>query len=334
MAVAGCCQSDGARAQEEDVIGRNVPGDSQTADGAGKGHAGERPDRVRGPIKLFATSVRGWWPILRRVKERLAADNAALVAAGVAYYGLLALFPAVVVLVSLYGMVADPRDIAAQIGDLPALPEAAKEIVTAQFERVSASAGTALRAGIVALAISLWSSSRAVNALIITMNLVYRVHGQRNFIYRNVLAIAFTIVILIAAIVGLSVITVLPALMDDLGLVGADQIVAAGVPWAFLCVGFLCVCSVLYRFGPDRRHARRTWISPGGVLASLLWIVGSAGFSFYVARFARYNEIYGSVGAVIILLFWFWFSAFVIILGAELNAEIEHQTRRDTAVRR
>jgi membrane protein len=306
--------------------------DPDRADGPDGGGTPPEPGRGREAAFPFRIPLRGWRDVVLRVKSSLIADNVPLVAAGVAFYGLLAFFPAIAVLVSLYGLVAEPGDIAIQINDLPALPEAVKEIGVSQLQRVSASAEFALRAGIVALLIAVWSSSRAANALMISMNIAYGERDGRNFFYRNTLAVVFTIGFLLAGIVGLSVITVAPTAVRLLGLAGAQQSVATGVPWILLYCGFLLMCSLLYRYGPDRRNARWTWISPGAVLAATFWIVSSVGFSYYVTRFGSYNETYGSVGAIVILLLWFWISALVIILGAKINAEIEHQTRHDTTV--
>jgi membrane protein len=287
------------------------------------GRAADRPGQIPSG---------GWRDIAFRVKNEISSDNLSMIAAGVAFYGLLAIFPAIAAAVSIYGLVADPQTVQQQISQLSGiLPQDAQGIINDQLSRVSGSAAGALGIGAIAgLLLTLWSANKGTKALIEALNIVYDEQDERGFIKLNLISLALTVGLLVFVIFVLALVAALPALVGNLGLPETLTTWARWLRWPILALVFVIALAVLYRFAPDRDQPKWRWVSWGAVAATVLWIAGSILFSWYVSNFGSYNETYGSVGAVIILMMWFWLSAFIVLLGAEVNAEIEHQTERDT----
>lgn len=278
---------------------------------------------------------RGAWDVLRGVKSGVSEDNATLVAAGVAFYGLLALFPALAAVVSVYGLVADPAQVQSQVQGLTAVPEQVRQLVSEQLARVSSRSSGQLGAGLIAgLLVALWGASKAMKALMQAMNIAYGEREERGFLRLNAVALLFTAGGVVFAVLAVVVIAGAPALLgavgDRLGLGQAGRWAAASVSWALLAAGFVAAVGAVHRWGPSRAAPRWRWVTPGSVSAALLWLLGSAAFSFYVARFGSYDKTYGSIGAIVVVLMWLWISALVIIIGAELNAVLEQRTAADT----
>ncbi|MGB8222355.1 MAG: YihY/virulence factor BrkB family protein [Polyangiales bacterium] len=268
-----------------------------------------------------------WVDVLISLKEKIREDNLPLVAAGIAFYGLLALFPGTAVLVSSYGLFADPADIAAHVRAFPGVPDAVKQVLTKHLQELASSSPAALSLGFIgALLFSIWSASRATKALLIAMRIAYDETEAHGFVRRNIIALLVTVAGLIAITFGLLLITILPAGLRHLGLPALQTVAAESLPWLMLIGGHVIGLSLLYRHGPNRSDPKWRWITPGALVATCSWFVASLGFSAYVANFGRYNEAYGAVGAVVVLLLWFWISAFVVLLGAELDAEIERRS--------
>lgn len=272
----------------------------------------------------------GWREILLRTKREIAHDNVSLVAAGVAFYGLLAVFPGIAALVSIYGLVADPTTASQLFTAMPGLPIEAREILVAQAEKVASAPASTLGLSLVgALLLTIYSASRAVSAIITALNISYGESETRGFVRLSLLSFALTAGILVFGVLALGFIVAVPAVIDALHLPTWLATILHLLPWPLLGVAAVGVLAMLYRLGPARRQPSWAWLRVGAAVATVLWLVGSAGFSFYVANFGSYNETYGSVGALVILLMWFYLSAYVVILGAELNSEIERQTQLD-----
>jgi membrane protein len=291
--------------------------------GAERGRTAERPSEV---------PAAGWRDILWRVKAEMAKDNLSLVAAGVAFYVLLAIFPAIAAIVSIYGLVADPQTVEQQLAAIShLLPEEARGIIEEQLKRVTSTASTQLSFGAAfGLLLAIWSANKGTQALITALNIVYDEEEKRGFIKLNLISLALTIGLILFLIVGLALIAVLPALLGNLGLPAEIRQWAAWLRWPVLAVAFMLALAALYRYAPSRDTPRWRWVSWGAVLATVLWLIGSALFSWYVTNFGNYNETYGSIGAVVVLMMWLWLSVLIVLLGAEVNAEMEHQTGRDT----
>jgi membrane protein len=271
---------------------------------------------------------RSWKQILIGTYRSIAEDRVLAVAAGVTFYGLLAIFPAIAALVSLYGLVADPASIKAHLEQLSSLlPGGAVEVVSDQIQRVSSAGTGALGiSSVISIAIAIWGANAGVKAVFDALNVSYGAKEERSFIKLNLISLAFTLGFIVFAMLAMAALVVLPFFLQYAGIEGMfDTLLRYGrwpLIWASVAVGL----SLLYRFGPtDRLDPKWRWITWGSALASLLWLAASALFSWYAANFASYNKTYGSLGAVIGFMTWMWISAIVIMLGAELNSEIEKE---------
>jgi membrane protein len=275
---------------------------------------------------------RGWKEVTRRVWNEISKDNMSIVAAGCAFYAMLALFPAITALVSIYGLVADPGQIEQQVNAMRGvLPEEAVGLVAGQAHQVAAGATGGLGwSAALALLLALWSASAGVKTLFTALNIAYEEKETRGLVRFNLTALLFTLAAIVAMVVGLGVIIGVPAVMQYLPLGPLGQWLVRITSWLVLVVLLIVGLAMIYRFGPSRAPANWRWLSPGASVATAVWLLASVAFSFYVANFASYNQTYGALGGVIILLMWLYISAFVILLGAELNAELELQTAEDT----
>jgi membrane protein len=276
----------------------------------------------------------GWTDILRRTYVRTGEDRLLATAAGVVFFGLLAVFPAVTALVSSYGLFADPSTIGANLRTLALmLPEGSFQIVQDQIARVLAKGGTALGATFLfGLALAIWSANAGVKAVIDALNVVYEEKEKRSFLRLNLLSLAFTCGGIAALLLMVSAVVAVPLALDHVGLAPASRLIVSLARWPLLFAVLLLALGILYRFGPSRRAARWEWLSVGTLVAALLWIAGSALLSWYLSNFGNYDATYGSLGAAIGLMMWMWMSAIIVLCGAELNSEIEHQTAVDTTV--
>lgn len=261
-------------------------------------------------------------------------DNVSLLAAGVAFYSLLALVPAMIAGLSIYGLVADPEEVEGQVVDaLRAAPTEVRDLVASQLRSIAeSSGGAALIATIVGIAVALWSASSGLGKLVTAINVAYDEHETRGFVRRKVMALGFTLGAIVFLSVAFTVIALLPPILADTGLGPAGRIIAGSVRWVILLGGMMLALAVLYRYAPNRANARWRWVTPGAIIAALMWIAGSIGFSIYTANFGKYNETYGTLAAVVVVMLWLFLTALSVILGAEVNAELERQTLRDTTV--
>ena len=255
-----------------------------------------------------------------------------IIAAGVAFYGMLAVFPAITSFVSLYGLLADPTDVQSQFAALKGfIPDQAWSLMNKQLQAVASSSQRGLGIGaLIGLGIALWSGGAGIRALMTALNIAYREEEKRSFVRFYGTAFLFTVAIVMVGILSLGVIVVVPVVLNLIKLGALTEALIKVTPWLVLAAVITIALGALYRHGASRRAPKTRWVSPGAVLATFLWLLSSILFSFYVANFASYNQTYGSLGAVVILLMWFWISAYIVLLGAELNAEMEHQTAEDT----
>jgi membrane protein len=276
--------------------------------------------------------ARGWLDIARRVKDQIKRDRLSIIAAGVAFYGLLAIFPGLVALVATYGLVADPAQIERHVASLSAiLPPQAAEVVMNQLRDLASTNRAALGLGAIGgLLVALWSASSAVRTLMEALNIAYDEEERRGIIRFYGTALLLTFGGVIAVILAIALVVGLPAFLNLMGLDWLIEIVVSFARWPILALLAIVAFAVIYRFGPSRSKPRWRWVSWGATAAVALWILGSALFSLYVTRFGNYNETYGAAGAVVILLMWFLLSSYAVLIGAEINAEMERQTRRDT----
>lgn len=274
----------------------------------------------------------GWYGIVKRTYYEVERDRVLAVAAGVTFYGLLALFPALTAFVSLYGLIASPAKVVEHLSALATMmPADAYDLIREQAFKLTAQGNDKLGLSlIVSLALSIWSANAGMKAMFDALNVAYGEDEKRGFVSLNMISLAFTAGVLAFAMLGCFAVVAIPFLLERLylGMV-AEPLIQIG-RWPVLIVVLAAGLAVLYRYGPSRDQAQWRWVSPGAVVAVLVWIAVSAGFSWYVANFEDYDKTYGTLGAAIGLMMWMWISATIILVGAELNAESERQTYRDT----
>ena len=291
-------------------------------------------DRAEGRDAVQPRDIpaKGWRQIALRVKQELSKDNVSIVAAGIAFYGLLAIFPAIAALVSIYGLVANPADIENHLSALSSvMPAQAWDILNQQLGKVASGATGRLTFGfLLSLGLALWSATAGVKTLMTALNITYDEEETRGFIKFNALALLMTLGAILFTIVAIGLVIVLPALFAAIGLGSTVESILSILRWPLLALAVIAILAVVYRYAPDRDQPKWRWVTWGSAVATVLWILASVLFSFYVSNFGSYNETYGSLGAVVILLMWFYISAYVVLLGAELNAEMERQTAADS----
>lgn len=298
--------------------------DRRTAEAeADRGRLARQPRQV--PYK-------GWWDVVWRVKDQIAADNVSIIAGGLALFGLLAVFPSLAAAVAIYGLIGSPEAIAAQAQAYnELLPQGTLEIIQGQLNDLARQQSNTLGAGIfLGFLLAIWSARRGMVALMTAMNVAYNEQERRGFFHRLALSLLFTLCgvvgFVLVVLLGLAV----PVLIGLLPLGGAGEWVLLSTRWALLWAIAALALSALYRFAPNRSRARWHWVSWGSGIAATLWLIGSICFALYVRNFDTFGRTYGAIGGVVVMLMWFYVSAFVIILGAEINSELERQTVRDT----
>jgi membrane protein len=268
--------------------------------------------------------VRGWLPLLGCLRVRAAEDELALVAAGVAFYALLALFPAAAAVAALYGVLADAGSVNELLAWLPALPLQAHAVLDTELSRIATSSTPLLSAGaLLALFVALLSAQQGVDAMLAALHIACDGLERHGFLRRTFRSLGLTLGAIAAAVVALALIAVLPVVLNALHVGPELRSLLALAPWPVLVAGFLAAVSLLYRFGCGRD--RRRWLTPGAVVAAVLWVAASLAFAFYTGSFSGFGRTYGSVGALVVLLLWLWLTAYAVLLGAELDAELERQ---------
>jgi membrane protein len=292
-----------------------------------------QPGRGRSADAPTEIPARGWKDILWRVYEEISADRLLMIAAGVVFYAMLAVVPAITALVSIYGLFADASTINQHLSFIATvMPGTAYDLISDQITRIAGNNNGKLTfAFIFGLGMALWSANAGMKSIFDALNIVYDEDEKRSFIKLNLISLAFTLSAVIALITAIGAVVALPLVLQYLGL-GEDRQtwLLALLRWPALWLLVMLGLALLYRFGPSRRDPQWRWVTPGSMFASFAWLAISALFSLYLSKFTDYNATYGSLGAVIGLMMWIWLSVTVILIGAELNAEIEHQTARDT----
>jgi len=296
-------------------------GDAQ--DDETRGHRATTPSDVPG---------RSWKDIPWRLYENFNSHRIMAVAAGVTFYALLALFPAIAALVSLYGLFADPGTISRHLGDLSSIvPSGATEIVGDEMNRVASNGNRALGLTfVVSLAVSLWSANAGMKALFDALNVVHGEREQRGFVKLNAISLLFTTCAIGFMLLAFATVVALPPVLGYVGLSAQTGTIIRIGRWPVLLVTVALAIAILYRVGPSRDKARRRWVSWGSTFSAVAWLAVSILFSWYTAHFGSYNTTYGSLGAVFGFMTWIWLSTTVMLIGAELDAAIEQRNGKDT----
>jgi membrane protein len=270
--------------------------------------------------------------ILRRSLKEVGTDHLTLIAGGIAYTWFLALFPGIIAAVLIWGLVADPAQIEQQLSDIAgALPPNAEPLITEQLSAATSQpSGGAGIAVAISIALALWSASAGMAGLIEAINIAYDENEERNFFVKRGLALALTAGFLLFLLIAVGLVAVFPVVLDQFGGGVVVQVAAQVVRWVVLVLVAVVALALLYRLAPDRDAPQMKWLSLGAVVATVLWVLASIGFSLYVSNFSSYGDTYGSLAGVVVLLLWFWITALVVLLGAEINAEMEAQTAHDT----
>jgi membrane protein len=269
---------------------------------------------------------------VKRVKYEATADNASLLAGGVAFFALLAIVPLLVAVLAVWGIFASPADATRLIHDIASgLPNSAQRLVTQQLRSITnrSNGGLGLTA-LISLVIALWSASSGTKHLIEAVNTAYDEDEQRGFVKVRALALLLTLGAIVFLLVAIALIAVVPSALGDAGVPEPARVVIEIAVWPLLAIMMVLALGVLYRIGPDRHDPKWRWVSWGAVVATALWLVGSAAFSLYASNFGSYDQTYGSLGGVVVLMLWLYITALVVVLGAELNAALETQTIRDS----
>ena len=275
---------------------------------------------------------KGWKQILKRAWAENKADNMPIIGGGVAFFGFLAIFPALIAMISLYGLVASPETVARQVEDISAqLPSDASALIGQQLKSIVDNSSSALTLSlVVAILAAIWSASGGVGNLMTAVNLAYDEVETRNFVKLKLTSLALTLGSIVFVLVSFALVAVVPAVFDALPLGIVGTILAQVVRWVLLLGVFAGSLAVLYRVAPDRDAPRFRWVSLGAVIVTVLWALISVGFSVYVDRFGSYDKTYGAIAGVIVLMLWLYLTCYLVLLGAEINAEAEHQTAEDT----
>ena len=289
-------------------------------------------ERGRQATRPREVPPRGWLDVLKRTRRGIRDTNASIIAAGVAFYAFLALVPALIAVVAIYGLVANPADVKDQITSFTsAAPRDAQRLLSNQLSSITrgAGGGTGIAAAI-AIGAALWSASSGVAALNTGLTVVNRENETRGMLKRRLLALALTLFAVVGVLVMLALVVALPSLLDSAGFSDIGSTALELARWPLLAVLLLDGLAVIYRYGPQRRRPMWRWTSPGAVVAMIFGLAASIGFSIYVSLLGTYNKTYGALGAIIVVLLWLYLMAYAVLFGAALNAELEHQTTRDT----
>jgi membrane protein len=289
----------------------------------GHGRSAETPSEI--PPK-------GWKDILLRVYHGISEDRVLLVAAGVTFYLLLSIFPGIAALFSIYGLFANPADITGQLDALANVaPGGAIDVLREDMTRLASNGGTTLGVGfLVSLAFSLWTTNSGVSAIFDALNIVYEEKEKRGLVKYYFTTLTFTLTSIIFILLAIAVVVLLPVVLNFIPLPGGTDLLVKIARWPILFVLTGLALAALYRYGPSRAEARCSWITWGSAFATVMWVAASVLFSWYVANFGSYNKTYGSLAAIIGFMTWIWISIIVVLVGAKLDAEMEHQTAPET----
>lgn len=287
---------------------------------------------ARRPSQITAT---GWKHVGLRIKDQLAEDHISIVSAGVAYYFFLALFPTLIAAISIFGLIVDPAQVQQQMSQMAnILPQQTSQMISGILENIAGKSGQTLGWSLaVSILLSLWTAQQGTKAVFEGINIAYNQVDERGFFKRNGLTLLFTLAGIIVGTICTALVVVFPAIVEGINLPSTSlESLIQWLRWPILALIIMGALGLTYKIAPYHRDISFRWVSWGAVTATILWLAGSLLFSFYISNFGNYDQMYGSFAAAIILMLWFFITAYVILLGAEINSEIERQTLKDTTI--
>ena len=287
------------------------------------GHLADNPAQI---------PLQGWREIAKRTLAEIKTDRVAMMAAAIAFAALIAIFPALIAALSLFGLIVDPIEAAQLAGEMTAtLPADAASMLRDQIQSLATADESTLGGSfVISLVVALWGASGGIGMALTGINVAYDETERRTFVRRKLLALGLALAAVLFFVVAIILIAVVPAVIRELGLGVVGKVAALAARWVVLALLILTGLAALYRVAPEREDAKWVWISPGALAGTVFWLVGSGLFSLFVNNFGRYDDTYGAVAGVVVLMLWLQLSAFIVLLGAEINAEAERQTLRDT----
>jgi membrane protein len=290
----------------------------------------DKRNKIQSPTEI---SFSGWKTILVDVKDQIAENNVVIVSAGVGFFGFLAIFPAIMALISIYGLAMDPRQIEEQLTKISSVvPEQTYEILKQRVENfINTSGGTLGWGTAFGILFGIWSANKGTKSLFTGVDIAYETKSNRGFLKQNGLTLLFTFGAIILIILSVALIVAFPAIVNKISLPGNIESLVSWLRWLIMALILVSCISLVYAFAPERKRPKFKWVIPGSLLATVLWLIASWGFSYYISNFGNFGEIYGSIAAVVILMLWLYLSSFIILLGAELNAELENYANQDPA---
>lgn len=288
----------------------------------------------QGAQKPTEIPPRGWWDVLKRAWKESGEDHLEMLGGAVAFYAFLALVPLLTAFVLTYGLVAEPSSVVQHMDTLTSvMPRESAGIIGDQLQNMTQSAGTKTGLALVlALVVALYGASKGATSVMTALNVAYDTEETRGFVTRTLMAIAMVVgavFVMLLAILAFSVMGLIEQLLPDMG--GVGHFLIQALSFALAAAVVIAVLAVVYRYGPDRPNAKWRWITPGSILATVVWLIATLGFGFYVSNFGNYNATYGSLGAVIVFLTWLYLSAYIVLLGAEVNAVLEQDIAANPA---
>ena len=327
----------------QDVARPSADAEPHPGGSAGNRSAGDPPGRAaavarpgagpafdEGPKAKSSVRGKGVWQITQRVYAGFMSDRIMTEAAGVTFYALLALFPAIATLVSLYGFFADPSVVAQQLQAASGvIPSGGLDIIEAQVKALTANGRTALGWGVlIGLLTSLWSANQGIRSLCDALNVVYHAEETRSYIKRTLESLALTVTGIVFIALAMAAVVIAPIVLTFVGFGGLLDGLLKVARWPALLLMLALFLAVIYSYGPDRKRPRWKWVTWGSCFAAILWMIGSVGFSYYVQNFGSYNKTYGALGAIIGFMTWIWISMMIVLIGAELNSDLEQLHER------
>lgn len=272
-------------------------------------------------------TLAGLFDIVWRIKDKIGSNHLSIVAAGVSFYSLLAIFPGLAALVSMYGLASDPLDVPHQIQTLKTLiPPVAYNILENQLQEIAQQSQRNLSFGFFGgLFLSIWSANKGVKSMMEALNIVYEEKETRGIIKKNLFSLLYTFLAVCFMVIILITLLIIPSVLKFLNISFLIKKFYPYLQWPFLAALIILILNFTYRYFPDRKKSKWKWVSYGSFFSGIFWIIASVLFSFYVVNFGNFNKMYGPVGAIIVLMLWFYLSAYIMLLGGELNSEIERR---------